>query len=169
MIIIITGVMASGKSTVAQALAERLPRGVHVRGDIFRRMIISGREEMTPSPSAEAVAQLQLRYRLGAMVAAGYFDAGFDVVFQDIIFGDDLRDVIRLLGDRTVYVVVLHPSPDVVAQREDRRDKRGYAAGWTPEILDRQLHESTRGIGLWLDTSDLTVDETVGRILEHVS
>lgn len=168
-IIIVTGVMAAGKSTVAQALAERLPRGVHVRGDIFRRMIVSGREEMRPSPSAEAIAQLELRYELGTMVAARYCDAGFDVVFQDIIIGDDLRRVVGLLGERTVHVIVLSPSTDVVARREEGRHKRGYADGWTPEMLDRQLRETTRGIGLWLDTSDLSVEETVERIPDHVA
>jgi adenylylsulfate kinase-like enzyme len=32
-VVLITGIQAAGKSTVAQALAERLPRSVHVRGD----------------------------------------------------------------------------------------------------------------------------------------
>ena len=41
-IFLITGLMASGKSTVAQVLAERLPRSVHLRGDAFRRMIVNG-------------------------------------------------------------------------------------------------------------------------------
>ena len=50
---LITGVMASGKSTVAQRLAERLPRAVHLRGDVFRRMIVSGREEMRPDAPEE--------------------------------------------------------------------------------------------------------------------
>ena len=44
-IILITGNMASGKSTVAQALAEQLPKSVHLRGDLFRRMIVSGRSD----------------------------------------------------------------------------------------------------------------------------
>lgn len=167
-ITIITGIMAAGKSTVAQALAERLPRSVHVRGDVFRRMIVSGRDEITLSPSAAAVAQLQLRYELGAMVAARYCDAGFEVVLQDIILGEDLRNVARLLGERTVRTVVLCPSPDVVAGREARRHKSGYVDGWTPEAFDREFRESTRGIGFWLDTSDLTVDETVDRILAHI-
>ncbi len=35
--VLITGVMASGKSTVAQLLAERLEKSVHLRGDIFRK------------------------------------------------------------------------------------------------------------------------------------
>lgn len=47
-IIVITGVMASGKSTVAQALAERLPNSVHLRGDVFRRMIVNGEAKISP-------------------------------------------------------------------------------------------------------------------------
>jgi hypothetical protein len=31
-IILVTGIQAAGKSTIAQMLAERLPRSVHVRG-----------------------------------------------------------------------------------------------------------------------------------------
>jgi deoxyadenosine/deoxycytidine kinase len=34
-VILITGNMAAGKSSVAQALAERLPKSVHLRGDVF--------------------------------------------------------------------------------------------------------------------------------------
>ncbi|MFD9885204.1 AAA family ATPase, partial [Streptomyces alboflavus] len=51
-VIVITGIMAAGKSTVAQALAERLPRAAHVRGDVFRRMIVSGRQEYEPGAGA---------------------------------------------------------------------------------------------------------------------
>jgi adenylylsulfate kinase-like enzyme len=66
---IITGLMAAGKSTIAQALAERLPRSVHLRGDAFRKMIVRGREDMTVQASAEALAQLKLRHRLACDVA----------------------------------------------------------------------------------------------------
>lgn len=48
-VFLLTGIMASGKSTVAQLLAERLPRAAHVRGDAFRRMIVTGRRDMTPA------------------------------------------------------------------------------------------------------------------------
>ena len=34
-IIVITGIMAAGKSTVAQALAERLPKSIHLRATCF--------------------------------------------------------------------------------------------------------------------------------------
>jgi adenylylsulfate kinase-like enzyme len=42
-VIVVTGIQAAGKSTIAQALAERLDRPVRLRGDLFRRMIVSGR------------------------------------------------------------------------------------------------------------------------------
>jgi chloramphenicol 3-O-phosphotransferase len=162
-IVLITGAMASGKSTVAQALAERFPRGVHVRGDIFRRMIVSGRAEMTDPPSTEALRQLRLRYRLGVETSLRYAEAGFDVVFQDVIIGPDLESVVAELGDVLSGVVVLCPPPEILAQRDAERDKTGYR-GWDPVSLDRQLHDTTPRIGLWLDNSELTVEQTVDQI-----
>lgn len=43
----LTGIMAAGKSSVAQALAGRFPQSVHLRGDIFRRMIVCGQTELS--------------------------------------------------------------------------------------------------------------------------
>src|SRR6266545_4462894 len=71
-VVVITGIQAAGKSTTAQALAERLPRSVHVRGDVFRRMVVGGRADLTPDPSDEAIRQLRLRYRLAADVSDAY-------------------------------------------------------------------------------------------------
>lgn len=65
-VVVVTGVMASGKSTVSQALAESLPRTAHVRGDTFRRMIVSGREDYAPDAGTEAESQLRLRHGLSA-------------------------------------------------------------------------------------------------------
>jgi hypothetical protein len=91
-IYVVTGIQAAGKSTVAQALAERLEKSVHLRGDLFRRMVVNGRADMGPAdPPAEALRQLRLRYALAAAAADGYAEAGFDVVYQDIILGPDHR------------------------------------------------------------------------------
>jgi predicted kinase len=167
-IILITGIMASGKSTVAQRLAERLPRSVHLRGDLFRRMIVGGRVDMGPSPSDAAFTQLRLRYELSATVADRYCAAGFTVVYQDVIIGPMLQEVVdHLKENRPLYIVVLCPSPDVVAQREANRGKVGYS-GWSPHDLDRELRANTPRLGLWLDTSNLTVDETVAALLTRL-
>ncbi|HEY1390865.1 MAG TPA: ATP-binding protein [Ktedonobacterales bacterium] len=168
-IIVITGIMASGKSTVAQALAERLSASVHLRGDIFRKMIVNGRAEMTPPLSDEATFQLRLRYRLAAQAAHSYCQAGFTVVYQDIIIGPMLDEVLSWLANvHPVYLVVLCPSPEVVAAREAGRGKTGYRDGWTPAQLDQMLRETTPRLGLWLDTSILSVEETVAAILAHL-
>lgn len=163
-IVLITGVMAAGKSTVAQALAERLPRAAHVRGDVFRRMIVSGREEYVPGADGGGEAQLRLRYRLSAATADAYAEAGFTAVVQDVVLGQDLTSYVGLVRTRPLYVVVLAPSPEAVAAREAGRVKTGYGA-WTVEDLDGALRTDTPRLGLWLDSSELTVGETVDAIL----
>lgn len=167
-ILVVTGVMAAGKSSVAQALAERLPKSVHLRGDVFRRMIVSGRVEVTPDLPPEALRQLDLRYTLAATVAGQYAEAGFTVIWQDVILGPGLARVAGLLRGRSFGMVVLCPSPEAVAAREAGRAKTGYGA-WMPEDLDRGLRADTPRIGLWLDSSALGVAGTVDAILDRIA
>lgn len=163
-VVLITGIQAAGKSTVAQLLAERLPRSVHLRGDAFRRMVVSGRADMTPNPSKEAIRQLRLRHRLTAMTADEYFREGFTVVAQDVVLGEHLTELVDTIHARPLLVVVLAPRPEAVAARESARAKNTYDE-WTITQLDRGLREETPHLGLWLDTSDQTPEETVTEIL----
>lgn len=71
----------------------------------------------------------------------------------------------RLIRTRPLYVVVLAPGPETVAAREAGRGKTGYGAHWSVAELDRVLRAETPRIGLWLDTSELSVGETVEAIL----
>lgn len=167
-IILITGNMASGKSTIAQALAERLPKSVHLRGDLFRRMIVNGQAEMTFDLSAEALKQLNLRYELAAQAAKRYAEAGFTVVYQDIVIGATLSSVVASFQPYRLAVVVLCPRPNVVAARDLARDKTGYPDRKVVDAFDRVLHSETARIGYWLDNSDLTVTDTVDEILLHL-
>ena len=162
---LITGIMAAGKSTVAQALAERLPKSVHLRGDVFRRMIVRGRAEMTATLSPEAARQLRLRYRLAADAARGYLEAGFSVVVQDVIVGESLTQVIGMLPAAPLYVVVLCLSAEVTAARDAARSKTGYSAAFSAALFDRILRSETPRLGLWLDSSALSVEATVDAIL----
>lgn len=163
-IALVTGIQAAGKSTVAQDLAERLPRSVHVRGDAFRRMVVGGRVEMTPEPSTEAIRQLRLRYRLAAQISDAYFDEGFTVITQDVILGDHLTEMTTMIRSRPLLVVVLAPPSDTIAAREAARGKSTYDT-WTINQLDGMLRHQTPRIGLWLDTAHQTPAETVDEIL----
>ncbi|GHE82107.1 hypothetical protein GCM10017786_11030 [Amycolatopsis deserti] len=163
-IVLLTGIQAAGKSTVAQMLAERLPRSVHVRGDGFRRMIVNGRADMSPHPSAEAVRQLRLRHRLTASTCDAYFDAGFTVVAQDVVLAGHLGEMAGLIRRRPLLVVVLAPQPEAIAAREKGRGKTAYD-GWAITQLDTVLRRDTPRLGLWLDTTDQSPADTVDEIL----
>jgi chloramphenicol 3-O-phosphotransferase len=165
-VVLLTGIQAAGKSTVAQLLAERLPQLVHVRGDLFRRMIINGRAEMTPDPTGEAVRQLRLRYQLAAIVSDAYFQAGFTVIVQDVILRAYLAEVTAMIRSRPPLAIVLAPQVSAIADREENRGKTAYGT-WAIRQLDDTLRHGTPRLGLWLDTSSQTPAETADEILSR--
>jgi chloramphenicol 3-O-phosphotransferase len=165
-VVLITGISAAGKSTIADLLARRFARGVHVRGDAFRRMVVAGREEMAAPASDEAWRQLRLRYRLGAMVADAYHNAGFAVVVQDVVLGPVLAEYVESIRSRPLVVVVLAPRPEVILRREAERGKAAYGQGsHSVADLDRALRAETPRIGMWIDTSEQTPEHTVDDIV----
>jgi chloramphenicol 3-O-phosphotransferase len=145
----------------------RLPAAVHLRGDVFRRMIVSGRADMTNPPSAEAERQLNLRYELAAGSARRYAEAGFTVIYQDVVLGAALHRVLERLAGLDAGLVVLNPDTDTLARRDAEREKTGYAGGWTPALLEAGVRE-TPPLGLWIDNGAMTVDETVEAILSDL-
>jgi len=165
--ILITGIMASGKSTVAQRVAERLPKSVHLRGDVFRRMIVNGQAAIESPLTEAAMSQLRLRYQLAAQAADSYCAAGFSVVYQDVIIGAILQDVVEMHRQWPLYVVVLCPSPTAALERDAHRHKQVYQS-WTPEGLDHALRHETPHLGFWLDSSSLAVEATVDAIFAHL-
>ncbi|WP_429845613.1 AAA family ATPase [Brevibacillus sp. FIR094] len=166
-IFLVTGIMASGKSTVAQLLAEKLNRGVHLRGDSFRRMIVNGREDYMPEPSEEAIRQLQLRYKIAASTADTFFEEGFNVVVQDVVIGPLLGEFVEMIRNRPLYVVVLTPNEKAIEERESSRSKTGYGA-WTIPHLNKILQTETPKLGMWIDSSEQSPQETVEEIMRLV-
>jgi chloramphenicol 3-O-phosphotransferase len=164
---LVTGVMAAGKSTVARLLAERFDRCADVEGDAFRNMLVRGRAEMGLVLTDDAVAELQLRYRLGAVAADAFAAAGYDVVVQDIVIGSELQLYVDRIRSRPLHVVVLAPRVSAIEEREAARAKTGYGPSITPAELDAALRDQTPRIGLWLDTSEQTADQTVDEILRR--
>jgi predicted kinase len=158
-VIVVSGIMAAGKSTVSQLLAERFQYGVHLHGDVFRRMIVSGRASAATDNGEEAQKQLKLRYRLACLVADGYAQGGFTVVLEDVVIGELLREFLDGIETRPRYLVVLTPRPDVI------HDRLGYGHEHSVDELDYELHAFSPRRGLWLDNSDLSPHETVDAIL----
>jgi hypothetical protein len=163
---VISGVSASGKSTVAGLLARRFGRAVCVPGDAIREMVVSGRVEMRPDPDAEALRQLMLRYA-GALAVAGVFlNGGFDVVVEDVIIGSVLPEFVKMVPLPEFHLVFLDPDAAAIQQREQERDRVAYGPGrWSVGGLQAVLREETDRIGLWLDTTGQSAEQTVDAIL----
>jgi len=163
---VITGIMASGKSTVAELLAAQFDRGVHVRGDVFRKMIVSGRVDMTPEYTPGALEQLMLRYNMAAKVADMYYRAGFSVVVQDTYLGASVSSFLQEFESRPLFFITLNPSVEAVMQREQQRQKTGYTE-WEVQSLHDVLNNENPRVGFWLDSSQMTPEQTLAEIVER--
>jgi predicted kinase len=164
-VFLVTGIPGAGKTTVSQALAARFERGVHIEADVLQKMIVSGGEWPTPPPTGEAQRQILLRYRHGAMLARSFREGGFTTVIDDVVLGEMTANYRNYLEELTTYLVVLAPRLEVVAKRDAGRDKNVFHV-WS--YLDGVLRETMAGLGAWIDTSDMTVEEVVDAIIRRV-
>ncbi|WP_228972954.1 AAA family ATPase [Streptomyces sp. DH12] len=169
-VVVVTGIPGSGKSTVGALLARRFEPAVLIEGDVLRRMVVTGRAEMAPDPSPEALRQYGLRLNHLALLTRSYAAEGFTVVAEDNLLGEYLERFTGLLADvRPCHVVVLAPGPEAVLRRDAGRAHQAYdGPGWGARELDRVFRRDTARIGLWLDTGGQEPEETVREILERL-
>ncbi|MGI8417908.1 MAG: AAA family ATPase [Nakamurella sp.] len=171
---LIVGAQGAGKSTTADLLARTFERGIHLRGGQFYRWAVRGWRHIGERPDDPIAREhLLLRYRLAAMAADEYCRAGFTTVVQDNIFGPDIVDWLNLVQARPRHLVVLRPSVSTVRERDRIRRAESAKLAYreaesTVDDLDTALGRTPR-IGLWLDTSEQTPDESVAEILARHS
>ena len=137
----------------------------------FYRWAVSGWIHPWDTDPNEARKLLDLRYRLSALAAAEYCDAGFTTVVQDNIFGEDIRTRPQSVQVRPRHLVVLRPSVAVVIERDQARQREPGKIASAP---GRRMLTNSIGcsqlplrIGLWLDTSTQTPIKTVQTILKR--
>lgn len=120
---------------------------------------------MTP----EAERQLRLRLRNACLLARSFHEAGFSVVIDEIIIGDRYEHLKEDLAELPFDLIVLAPRPEVVVkERDGGRGKRVVLGEKWATYLDRELRETMAGVGLWIDSSDQTPEETVEEIVRRI-
>jgi len=167
----ISGTQGAGKTTVSSMLARRFERGVHVSADTLQKMIVSGGEwplasetNANTDPQGEAVDQLRLRLHNICLLGRSFYDAGFTVVLDDIIVGSRMQHLLVDLGGVDFMFVMLTPSLETVRDRERQRGTELWRE-W--EWLTESVERTTPRVGLWLDTSAQTPEETVDEIMRR--
>jgi sulfate adenylyltransferase len=167
--VFMTGYSGSGKSTVAQALAARLReiggRSVTLLdGDLVRHHLSS---ELGFSREHR---DLNIR-RIG-FVAAEITRAGGIAICAPIAPYDGVRrDVRHMVEDAGGFVLVHISTPLEVCEARDRKGLYAKArAGIIGEFTGiSDPYEEPTDAELTIDTTDIDVDEAVGRILHHLA
>jgi predicted kinase len=163
---LITGIPGAGKTTTAAALAGRFPRGAHISGDQIQNLIVTGNVPPNPQWDAEADRQIALCIRNQCLLASSFRTAGFAVVIDYVIASEArLLSYLEQLPDEPVGLVALAPAIHVARARDRDRPDKHVLSAWAH--LQDQLDHALGDRGLWLDTSDLTVADTVDAILNR--
>ncbi len=164
-IFIVSGIPGAGKTTVSRLLAQRFERGVHIEADLLQKLIAAGSVWPDQEPADEAKRQLRLRGQHVCMLADSFFEAGFTTVIDDVVIGSRLEEFQADIRNRPLLFVVLAPRPDLVERRDSERTEKQVLHIWGH--LDEALRKETPHVGLWIDSSDLTADETVDEIMQR--
>jgi predicted kinase len=165
--VIVTGMPGAGKTTMTDLVGRRLPRAAQVGGDAVNEMIRTGFVWFMGQPASEALRQDELCNRNMCALANNFIDFGFTVL-MDTVLADraELDFFIALMSPRPVRLVVLAPGIDVCKQRNAGRDPEDQFEFDGYERLQADMQREFGDIGWWLDTAEMTADETADVIAE---
>ena len=164
-VLVISGIPGAGKSTIAAIVARRLERSAHIEAEVLQRFVVGGALWPDGEPRAEAMRQLRLRGRNVALLADSFFEAGITPIVDDVVIGsrfDELRADVR---SRPLLFVLLTPSLEAVRERNRQRPNKDVFEAW--RHLDAVARSETKRLGLWLDTSKQTAEESADEILRR--
>ena len=113
----VNGPPGSGKSTVAQLLAEESPRGVRLPGDAFWHFIVGH----TPPGLPEAEEQNRIVIEALASAAVAYDLGGYEVFVDAVVRPTYLDIFLAAYARRPLDQVVLMPSLETAVERARAR------------------------------------------------
>jgi chloramphenicol 3-O-phosphotransferase len=162
-ILILTGPPASGKSSVARALADRYDRVAHIEVDTLRHFVTPTGFAKPGQP--ERTRQLRLGIRNAWTLTANFLAERFAVIIDDVIVDkadlDYYVEGLKHLG-APVHFVRLMPNLQAclarnAAREEDRMNPERVESIW------REMEGATVD-GATIDSTELNVEETADKL-----
>lgn len=124
-VIVISGIPAAGKSTIARLLANSFPRSVLISGDDLRALVVGGFRDPNNPWDEEMRSQYYLSFQNEAALARTFLNKNFDVVIDDVIRKGDLyEEWLRHFAGIDHKVVLLRPSVEVALRRNFERAEK---------------------------------------------
>lgn len=158
MLIVLSGLAGTGKTTVARALARRA-RAVHLRIDSIEQALRSARWDVDVQGYTVAYAVAEDNLRLGLLVVA-------DCVNPWPLTRDAWRSVAARAGTPVFEVEIVCSDRDEHRRRVDARvaDIPGHRVPTWQEVVDRDYRPWDRDRFV-VDTAVVATAESVSRIL----
>jgi chloramphenicol 3-O-phosphotransferase len=165
-VLFINGMSGVGKSTVARIIANRFPRSAHINGDEIHNIMVGGRIHPPGKPEDEVQSQLLLRARNMALLADSFFESRvFPILEQCISTHEYLDYLFSRIKARPIAMVVLAPPLETALERDKRRSEKNVAHWYIENYYE--IKQELSDIGLWLDTEDMTPDQTADLIIQR--
>lgn len=171
---LLIGPPAVGKSSTSKALAAKFDRSIHIPVDDIRTMVVSGLVLPGLDWIPELVEQITLARESAIHIALRYQQAGYAVVIDDFFDPYRMREYQALLEDPHSHKFILFPKQETAHARNHQRTADPQGRSYIDQGIQtvyQQLNvgiESLREEG-WIvvDTTDLSIEETVQQILRH--
>ncbi|HLF79060.1 MAG TPA: AAA family ATPase [Dehalococcoidia bacterium] len=163
-VLILTGPPGAGKSTVAQALAERYDRVAHIQTDVLRHFITPTGYIAPGRPGFER--QQRLGIHNACALAANFLAERIAVIVDDIVVNQaDLAAYVEgvKLAQVPVHYVRLLPSLEVCQARNRERAAQRVAPGRVQTVHAQFVAAGEIG-GSTIDSSALTAYETADKL-----
>ncbi len=163
-VVIVSGSPASGKSTLALALARRFERSVCIPVDDLRDWVVSGRADSFPEWSEETALQYAIAEDAAADLAWRYHESGFAVVLDHCRLPENIDLwVERSLHGLPVSRVALAAPVETALLRNAERSNKSFDTSildpMVRSLAEAYIHADLPG---WIVTPNLgNVEEEV--------
>ena len=165
-IFFLTGAPGVGKSTTGRALAQKFRQTILFDVDYFRSLVVKGLKQPTSGWDEETENQFRLAHHAVGAIADTYSQAGFAVIVEHCSSYDMVQEFLDYAGP--TKVVCLKSTLETNLARNLMRTNKSF----DPKDIEHFVHSlgeslphEFEGKFTVLDTTDLTVDQTIEQIL----